>query len=423
MEVDFAVPRIVHALRWSPQSSALRVEPVLGGITVYEPGETKGRATVSQIAAEQAALAVLNADFFPWTGDPEGLMVRAGRLVSGPSARRAVFAWGPKTSTFGTASFRASADLPTGEKLSIEVVNQEVPLNRIALNGPDAGTAVAKSPSIAVILKTDDDLRPSTALTATVELLQADFESLPVANGTLVLVAQGAQIPKLAALRPGDTVRLDLRTDGFDWESVENAVGGGPFLLRGGEIATDWKEQGFNEAFSLKRHPRTAIGLTPQGDVWLVAIDGRQPMSVGATLEETARVLLRLGCRDAINLDGGGSTALNLLGVTVNRPSDGRERPVANAVAIFGPQPESLSGELRMVSPATLTVGETATLRVFVGEREVESARVLWSCMGAAWIDQGGVLRPHAAGEAKVTVSVGGKIMTATVTILPLKPG
>ena len=91
-----------------------------------------------------------------------------------------------------------------------------------------------------------------------------------------------------------------------------------------------------NIAFTKDRHPRTCFCLT-QDAVMFIAIDGRSKSAEGMSLYETQKYLLNLGCVDAINLDGGGSTTLWIKdrGV-VNHPSDNTgERPVANAVLII----------------------------------------------------------------------------------------
>jgi hypothetical protein len=79
------------------------------------------------------------------------------------------------------------------------------------------------------------------------------------------------------------------------------------------------------------RNPRTIVGEDPDGRLMLVTIDGRQARSVGATLWEAARVARALGMRDAINLDGGGSTTMAVRGRLVNRPV-GSERSVSDAL-------------------------------------------------------------------------------------------
>ena len=90
------------------------------------------------------------------------------------------------------------------------------------------------------------------------------------------------------------------------------------------------------------RHPRTAIGLDHRGTkLTILIVDGRRPgIATGMTGPEIAQEMLRLGCVDAINLDGGGSTTLVMRDrdddqlKVINHPSDLRERPVADVIGI-----------------------------------------------------------------------------------------
>jgi exopolysaccharide biosynthesis protein len=110
-------------------------------------------------------------------------------------------------------------------------------------------------------------------------------------------------------------------------------------LIRGGAVAADVDSAG-NAGFR-GPNPRTAVGVTRSGALLLATVDGRQPgYSAGATLRETAELMLALGAAEALNLDGGGSTTLVARGAggalaVANRPSDAAgERPVANALAV-----------------------------------------------------------------------------------------
>ena len=113
-------------------------------------------------------------------------------------------------------------------------------------------------------------------------------------------------------------------------------VGGGPRLLRAGRVAVTAKAEGFAPpqapaffgTFVAARQPRTLAGVRADGTLLLVTVDGRRPgWSVGMTLPEAARLMRSLGARDALNLDGGGSTTMIVRGEVVNRPSDrGGER-------------------------------------------------------------------------------------------------
>ena len=81
--------------------------------------------------------------------------------------------------------------------------------------------------------------------------------------------------------------------------------------------------------------PRTAIGVTADGHILLVVVDGRDPgYSRGATLPELADIMISLGATTAYNLDGGGSSELWFNGVVVNQPSNGGERATSDILYI-----------------------------------------------------------------------------------------
>jgi exopolysaccharide biosynthesis protein len=114
-------------------------------------------------------------------------------------------------------------------------------------------------------------------------------------------------------------------------DGILEVVGGRPALLRGGEIVAPARGR-----LCANRHPRTAVGLSEDGrKAVLVVVDGRSTMSAGVTCRELAEILRELGAHDALNLDGGGSSAMWIRGRgVINRPSDGVERLVANHLAL-----------------------------------------------------------------------------------------
>ena len=108
----------------------------------------------------------------------------------------------------------------------------------------------------------------------------------------------------------------------------------GPALLAEGQPL-----QLENSEFVHKKHPRTCLCTTETGSILFIAIDGRSEVAAGMNLKEAQGFLLRLHCRDAINLDGGGSTTLwvndGIQKGILNKPSDKEgERPVANVILI-----------------------------------------------------------------------------------------
>jgi hypothetical protein len=112
-------------------------------------------------------------------------------------------------------------------------------------------------------------------------------------------------------------------------------VAGFPPLLRNGLPVGDL-EQAERPEFAARPHPRTAVGLDRRASrVWLVVVDGRDRTSDGMTLPELAGLFRSLGAGDAINLDGGSSSAMVIRGEPVSRsPFPAGDRPVVNALVV-----------------------------------------------------------------------------------------
>jgi hypothetical protein len=133
--------------------------------------------------------------------------------------------------------------------------------------------------------------------------------------------------------RPWVNISRDNRVS-FAWRNpvnLYNAVSGDRYLIQYGR---------YNQAISnVTKDPRTVIGLSRQGKLILIVADGRTPQSAGLSFWEISDIMLKLDVVTAINLDGGGSTALWINDKIVNIPIDdyvvGKERPVANHLCVF----------------------------------------------------------------------------------------
>ncbi len=134
---------------------------------------------------------------------------------------------------------------------------------------------------------------------------------------------------------------------------MQAAVGGYPMLVRNGAPAEDWPA----------RHPRTAVGLSKdRKTLMLLVVDGRQAHSVGMTGSEMQKLFLEFGAWSALNLDGGGSTAMYLDGRIVSSPSDGRERVDANHLGVY-----AVKGPVRPKGQVRGFVKEQGTGRPLAG--------------------------------------------------------
>ena len=143
------------------------------------------------------------------------------------------------------------------------------------------------------------------------------------------------------AITPQGNVTLQAWNAGTAWHSISDTcytdiLNTTPVLLRDGRAPRSWLQ-------TPQRHPRSAIGIEADGTVLLVAVDGRQKRAAGMTFDELSAVMRWLGAREAINLDGGGSTTLwsKKEGV-LNAPCDHKrfssrthERAVANAIVVY----------------------------------------------------------------------------------------
>ena len=113
---------------------------------------------------------------------------------------------------------------------------------------------------------------------------------------------------------------------------VKNSVGGGPVLVQNGEVRiTNNEEYRFAGKAIDDRHPRTAMGYTRDKKLIILVVEGRNPgVAEGASLRHIAKMMKEVGCVEALNLDGGGSSCMLVNGKTTIKPSDkeAQQRPV-----------------------------------------------------------------------------------------------
>ena len=118
---------------------------------------------------------------------------------------------------------------------------------------------------------------------------------------------------------------------------VKHAFGGGPVLVQNGQVKiSNNEEKKFAGKAIADKHPRTAIGYTKDGTMIILAIQGRMKgLAEGATLPQMAKIMVDLGCVEAMNLDGGGSSCMLINGKETIKPSDpSGQRPVPAVLVI-----------------------------------------------------------------------------------------
>ena len=159
-------------------------------------------------------------------------------------------------------------------------------------------------------------------------------------DGESVLSGAGTARIFLENLSVGDrlTVNMGITTITDNQQPlVKQLVTGNALVMKNGELT----HRNFNEDYNTMIQPRTGIGSSADGKtLYLIVIDGRSPHSPGASTATMSGILKAAGASNAVSLDGGGSAQMMLKGGIVSRPSDGRERPVANGWFLFHSAPE-----------------------------------------------------------------------------------
>jgi hypothetical protein len=299
-----------------------------------------GRATTSALLntldAALQPIAAVNADFFLFTppGVPVGAHIERGVMLSGP-IERPVFAMTANRRPF-IGKLTVSGELRTSHGvIALRTWNRPT----AKLSGViDAHWGI---PLDSTVVKTAWLLSPISASGA-----DQQFVATPLLAARIALTAGDTLLAvNVPLLRSGDTVRV---AHALAPVSPAYAVGGFPVLLRDSAIVDD--VDSVSNAGFRGLNPRTAIAYADHGRHLLIAvIDGRQPRySMGMSLRQTADLFRALGATDAVNLDGGGSSAMVVRALAsntfaagartrlVNHPSDSvGERPVANALALL----------------------------------------------------------------------------------------
>ena len=304
-------------------------------------GEIPGRATVADVAHRVGAIAAVNAGFFSPVGEPVGLLRIDGRLLSDTSRARGAVALDARPS--GTTVLFDQVSARVRLRFRVNGAWHTVPVDGVdAVRGN--GRLVLFTPGSGATTDTTGGLEWTLAGTPLRDSAAVRDGNSPIPPKGYVLSYGGDTVPSsLAGLTRASSVQVrDALTVASgqrvrDWMRAPTIVGGAGLLLRDGVAITDWSGEGLSKGFETTRHPRTVIARDRAGAIWLITIDGRQPgRASGMTFAEMQAWLARLDVRDALNLDGGGSTTMVVGGEVVNRPSDPTgPRPVSDALVVL----------------------------------------------------------------------------------------
>jgi hypothetical protein len=183
--------------------------------------------------------------------------------------------------------------------------------------------------------------------------VRKDSVNSEIPDGCYILCGDNRSFASsLESIHVGDKIRLDITAE-EGWNSVVTALGGGDIIVENGVF----NKETVDESHERASNPRTAIGVCENGNIIFFANDGRADDAAGVNYETLAQIMIDMGCKTVINLDGGGSTtvyaatAFDSVSKLVNNPSDGSERYVSNALLFLNNmQPDNRTGGVKITN-------------------------------------------------------------------------
>lgn len=225
-----------------------------------------------------------------------------------------------------------------------------------------------------------------------------------------------------AILKDGKTAVIDYAKNVGNYvdengeSTIWQAAAGNQWLIRDGVDVSGT----YGGDYATNRHSRTCVGVTAEGKVVMMVLDGRQePFSCGGTMKELSQIMLEAGCVNAINLDGGGSTTYasrpegsDAIEV-INRPSDGSERSISSGLIIASTAvPSNAFDHVKMNASDEYVTPGTSTEVTVAGVSPVGSAAdipedITYTVTNGTYAN--GVLTAGEAGDVVLTAYHGGK--------------
>ena len=282
------------------------------------PYSLHNKSSVRSIAGRTNSIVAVNGGYFkPQTGVPLGTLMIDGKIYTGPIYDRVALGIFEDRYEVGRVGFAGSI---TGNNQTIKIdnINQPRMLSSYVLAYTrDWGKYAPASPRYGVQLQIQGN-----------KITAASANPLFIPEDGYVLVGPKSVLGKLFGAQE---IEMEIGTNP-QWKDVKHIISGGPYLVKNGNVYVDIKEEKLLSVGG--RNPRTAIGYTADNNLIIVTADGREESSIGMTLWELAGLMKSLGCVNAINLDGGGSTVMYVNGQIVNQPPQIGGIALSNALVI-----------------------------------------------------------------------------------------
>ena len=290
---------------------------------------------VSHIVSEQNALAGVNGTYFAYSGRPLGALMIDQEIVSYSIHDRTAFFLDQDDKPYIDNIFISSHfKTKNGMRYKIDGINQSRGAKDTIMFTPTWGESTGTN---------EKGMELVVSRSKIVKINVANSE-IPQ-NGYVISVAgPGVEVLSEHA-KVGDKIDTSIKIIPYSTspKNIVQLVSGGPRLLKHGRVYVSKHEEKFQADIARGRAARTAIGITKQGELLLVTVDGPPrrkrtkkgaKSSIGVTLEELSNLMLSLGADEAMNLDGGSSSTMVINQRVVNKPTSGYQRRVSNAIIV-----------------------------------------------------------------------------------------
>ena len=273
------------------------------------------RTKISNIANRENAID--GGYFKPQTGVPLGTLMINKKVYTGPIYDRV--AMGIFDNGFDMARVQLRAQVETNKGgLKIDNINQPRMLStHTIVYTPDWGEYSPPCPKYGMQIVVENG-----------KAIRVSYGANRIPQNGFVIV--GAE-KNLNSIKDAKRYKLNIKINP-EWKDVNHIISGGPYLIKNGDIYVDMTAQKLGSIGG--RNPRTAIGYTRDNHLIMLTADGREGASIGLTLVELANLMKELGCVNAMNLDGGGSTVMYVKGQVVNKPAVQGGIPLSHTLTV-----------------------------------------------------------------------------------------
>ncbi len=292
------------------------------------PDQAPGIKAPEDLAAQWQTTALINGGFFNRNNQlPLGALRYNNRWISGPILGRGAIGWDDQGNINMARLTLSSTVTASNQTYAVDTLNSGYVKAGIARYTEDWGTQYTSLVDNEIIITVQNN---RVIQQRTLGIAGQDTVPIPSADYILVLRSFNSAA---TAFPQGSTLTLNQQAQPARFEQFPHILGAGPLLITNGNVVLDAQRESFSRNFIEGKAPRSVIGMTATGQMKLVAIQDRVG-GRGPTLNETAKILQKLDCTEALNLDGGSSSSLYLSGQLVNRYPRTAAR-INNALGLF----------------------------------------------------------------------------------------